>query len=302
MRDHRVLRLQGRRAHTDGRALPARIPWLRQRGHSRRRAIGRARAEEGGGQAVRAGGRGEQRPPRRLQRPRPHPVGDPRRADIRELTPAHRLPERGRRRTQRHRGELRRAESGAPGPRPRIHVPHGQRVHPAPDRVPHGRGPIAGGGGQDDRAAHQGRCRRRGRQPAGAGEAGRVQAGQRRRAGRRLRRGRDLHRQRPARPAAPHAHGSLPRGRRDRLGDRRRGVLPYAGRLARGQGAVRRAVRPGVGDQGRLQALHAEGDQRAARGGHRFDAGQGLLRHERRRAGGLPAVGPRRSRTSAASS
>ncbi|PRD38434.1 UNVERIFIED_CONTAM: glmS [Trichonephila clavipes] len=157
----------------------------------------------------------------------------------------------------------------------------------APARTPAGRGLRVhladrhrSGGAPDPVRAEAGRRLLPGRAPRGRAAARRVRAGHRAR----LRAGpaagrapglaagggpghrRELHQLRPARAAAGHQPFHLPRGRRlhrarpqprQHLERRRRTGAPAGG------GAGRHAARE---QQGRLQALHAEGDLRAAGG------------------------------------
>ncbi len=101
-------------------------------------------------------------------------------------------------------------------------------------------------------------------------------------AGRRRGRGRDALRQRHPRPARPHAQDDLPGGRRHRRAQGQR--IPHRDRR-RGEGrAARQADRlePRAGREERLQALHAQGDPRAARRGRGHAARPHRSRRRRR--------------------
>ena len=268
----------------DRRPAPPRIPGLRLGGRrdlrpGRDPGAPRARqAREPGGHPARQAGR-------RADGHRPHALGHPRQA-LGAKRPSSQSRRRGRR-PQRHHRELPQAASGVRGGRPEHGVRHRHRADRAPDRPRDrlGQGPALGvarglrppGGLLRLRGAldPQPRLHRRRQERRQSDHPG-------------ARREADLPGQRHPGDPALHATDGVPRGRRLRaaLGGRRadrrhRGAAPRARAQADPVGS-------GLGGEGRLRPLHAEGDLRAAARdhGHDRDAGgrvRGRHRPERHR-------------------
>ncbi len=94
------------------------------------------------GQAAQPRSRAAREPGRRRHRHRPHPLGHPRRADGAQRPPSPRRPGGGG--PQRHHRELRRAEGGAAGAGPHLPQRHRHRGRRPPDRPRAGEGAAAG--------------------------------------------------------------------------------------------------------------------------------------------------------------
>ena len=291
MRHHRLYRAQARRSGPPGRPATARVPRVRFGGRGCR-PTGRDRPAPQRRQAVAPRGGDRGRPDRRRVRHRAHALGHARPADRGERPPPPRLHRAHRRGPQRHHRELPRAEARAAGARPRVRHRDRHRDRGAPHR-----------GGVEGRRRR--RQPRRGDAPGAGPDARDVRAGRDL-----LRRAAEDHR-RPQRPAA----GGRRRRRRvlrglghpgDPGAHPRRGVPRRRGdggahRLGRRVQHLRRrpdrppdaagAVGPDPGREGRVQALHAEGDLRAAAGGARHGARPRLARHRPRLPRGDDAVG-----------
>ena len=207
-----------------------------------------------------------------------------------------RLQRRRRRHPQRHRRELpspqaNAARAGAPSP---LRDRHGG--HPTPHRDPPGGRDVAGGGGAPDGQAARGSARPARHRQVSAGHRGGGPRRQRRRRRRRLRRRRDVSLQRPAGPAAAHPTDGLLDGRRCGGGNARRRHLLAGERRRQGAHPPDDALRPDGSREGRLQALHAQGDHGAAGSDPRHDPGA----HPVRAAGPPPrrhAAGRRAAKT-----
>ena len=245
-----------------GRPGAARVPRLRlgrhRPGHLRGRSLRPQAGRQGGRPAGGPGGR------RALltRRPGPHPLGHARPPQRPQRPPPRRLHGRPDRHPQRHHRELHRAARGARVTRPHLRVGDRYGGHRASRR---GGLPGRPGGCRARRPAARPGGLRPGRHPQG-------RAGPRRRRPheraphRRPRRGRGLPGLGRGGGAGPHAPRHLPRGgRRGRPRPRprdhhRHGRPPPGAPRARG-GLGHRGSR-----EGRLRALHAQGDARAARG------------------------------------
>ncbi len=284
MWDRRLRRAQAVRG--DHRRWPAeaRVPRLRL-GRDRGGGPVRPRREARQGEAAEPGGGPEGGAGPGLHRDRPHPLGHPRPPLRRERAPA--LLRRRGGRPQRDHREPPRAQGGALRARPPVRVGDGHRDLRPPHR---GRAP-----GERARSA----ARRPGRARAGLRDV-RHRGGRRQAAGRdrcreerlpargRLRHGRELPRVRRSRHPRAHARGELPRGRRagrpHRAGDLDPGPRRRAGAAQASPDRVERGGRR----EGRPQALHAQGDLRAAASGRGHHPRSGVARAGRR--------GPRRRR------
>ena len=136
VRDHRIRRKPRGQAAAPAGAQATRVPRVRLRGD---------RAARGRPARLRARGRQPAEPHRRRRpervglesRPRPHPLGHPRRGQRAERAPADRLPRRqGRDRAERDRRELPRAQSVAAAGRSRVPHRDRRRSRHAPRRAP----------------------------------------------------------------------------------------------------------------------------------------------------------------------
>ena len=235
---------------------------------------------------------GARRPhaPRR-DRPRPHPLGDPRPPERPERPSAPGLHRRHHGHPQRDHRELPRAPRRPRGARPHAHLR---------DRHRGDRPPRRGGATQGDLADA---VRATLRQLEGAYalvvmhkreiRPARRRAPERAARRRPARRG-ELHRERRRRDPRPHEPDRLPRGgrRRRRPADRRRDHRRR--RRGRASGRDRRRLDARGRREGRLRPLHAQGDPRAARGAPPV--------HRRPRDAATAGSGSRRSPASRSSS
>ena len=271
MRDRRYPRPPAGRASAARRAAPARVPRLRQRRH-RDPGRGADRAPPRRGQARQSRARARGRAARRRDRHRPHPLGDPWRADPGQRPSAR--GGRGRGGPQRHRRELpapaRRADRQGP---PLCHPDRYRGRAPAGQPLPHQR-PRAGRGrrGRPQAAGWRVRARdpvRRPRRPVDLRPA-------RQPARDRLWRRRDVHRLGCAGTGTPDQPDPVPGG--GRLGGADRARRHHLCRRRHGSRARDQADRVlGRDDRPRqLPPLHAQGDPRAAggAGGHAARLGE----------------------------
>ena len=234
-------------------------------------------------------------------RHRPHPMGHPRPADRGERPSAPRLHRPDRRRAQRHHRELPRSEAASSrrqGHTLRHRDRHRNRRAPRRTREP-GRRPRerrAAGAAADARAVRAGADL--GRRP-GEDRRGPQRPADRRRP----RRAASSSWRRTSRPSsrtrATWSSSATRRWPSITRGGRRRSPTSPAGRV---EGDAAHLVGSGHGGEGRLQALHAQGDLRAADGGARDHPRPRLAGHRQ----GLPRgddISTRRcSRRSSASS
>ena len=261
MRHRGLHRSPGGGPHPHRGPGPPGVPGLRLRGDRAGRRRRRALRREAGRQARQSpsGHPGSDAPCG--DRARPHALGDPRPAERPQRPPAPGLHGRDHGHPQRDHRELPRPARRPRGARPHPGVrdghrgprPHGRGALPGrPRRRRPGHAPAVRGGVRDRRDAS-----RRGR-PARRGPQGRA-------ARRRPGRWRELPRQRRRRDPRPHRPGRLPRGRRCRGPAPIRRDHHRRPRHAGGTSRHDHRLDDRGRREGRLRALHAQGDPRAAR-------------------------------------
>ena len=250
------------RAPADGRPAPPGVPRLRlggRGGGARRRVPDR----QGRGQARPPEGEAREAAAHRPLRPRPHPLGHPRAAERAQRPPDGRLARPAGADPQRHHRELPAAQEAADRRGVDLHLRHRHRGRRQPHLLLPRRRPARRGRPRGQGAGGDVRLRRGQRRDRRAGDRRRPPGAA---AGRRPRRGRAVPRLRSGRPARLHQGRDLPRERRHRPPHPRRHRDPGP------RGQARRAPRPAPqlgphpGREGGLQALHAQGDPRAAAG------------------------------------
>ncbi len=268
-----------------------RVPRLRLRGRRGRRRRRRRPRRAGRGEARRPRDEARGGAARRPLRRRPHALGDARPPLGGERPSSSRRLRSDRRHPQRHHRELPAAEEGAPARRCCLHLGdrHGSRRPGARRRGPPRAAKAVRRGRPGDARDPPGDVRPRPlfRRRARRSLRGEVGAPDRPRAGR----GGELRRERRDGPPPLHTQPPFSRGWRPRASDGRRHCRHgHRGRAA-AAGVPARPVGRRCRREGRLPALHGEGDRRAADGRGRDGRKQALPRDGpvRRRGDGDPS-------------